>query len=123
MPRYHVVLVPTRGLEDVRIVYDAAASGCVILHSKTEPLQNSAGKLPKTWSFEPGNPLSLSEVLAEAFTQHGLWGEAALEGIRSMRGRTMESWHRCRHEAIEKLWQSRCREQALESPVTPGGPA
>ena len=120
--RNHVVLVPTRGLEDVRIAYDAAASGCVILHSKTETLQNSAGKLPKTWSFEPGNPLSLSEVLAEAFTQRGLWGEAALDGIRSMRGRTMESWHRCRHEAIEKLWQSRCREQALKSPVTPGGP-
>jgi glycosyltransferase involved in cell wall biosynthesis len=51
--RNHVVLVPTRGLEDARIVYDAAASGCVILHSKTPTLQNSAGKLPKTETLAP----------------------------------------------------------------------
>lgn len=110
--QYHVALVPTRGLEDVRIAYDAAASGCVLIHSNTKTLEHSVGRVAKTWAFEPGNPASLANVLASAFAERGTWGAVALDGLRAMRGRTIDNLHRIRNEAVLKLWEDRLRLQA-----------
>lgn len=109
--RYHVALVPTRGLEDVRIAYDAAASGCVIIHSSTKTLELSVGRLAKTWMFEPGNPVSFAGALAAAFAERGTWGPVALGGLRAMSGRTIDTLHRLRNEAVLKLWEDRLRLQ------------
>ena len=39
---YHIVLVPTRGLEEARIAYDAAASGCVLISLQHTDLEKCA---------------------------------------------------------------------------------
>ena len=94
---YHVVVVPTRGLEDARIVYDAAASGCVLVHANTKTILHSTRELGAKWGFEPGNSGSLASALTEAFTYRDTWGKAAVEGIHLMRGKTIEKMHRERH--------------------------
>jgi glycosyltransferase involved in cell wall biosynthesis len=109
--QYHVALLPTRGLEDIRVAYDAAASGCVIIHSNTKTLQHSIGERLKTWAFEPGNPQSFAAALSKAFTERNTWEAAALDGIRTMRGRTIENLHRARNEAVIKLWRDRFRQR------------
>jgi glycosyltransferase involved in cell wall biosynthesis len=67
--QYHIVLVPTRGLEDARIVYDAAASGCVLVHSNTTSILHSTRELGTKWGFEPGNPASMADALVAALAQ------------------------------------------------------
>jgi glycosyltransferase involved in cell wall biosynthesis len=108
----HVVLLPTRGLEDVRIAYDAAASGCVIIHSNTKTLEHSVGRRSGSWAFEPGNAASFAAALAQAFSNRESWGAVAIGGIRAMKGRTIENLHRARNEAVIKLWEERVRLQA-----------
>jgi len=97
---YHVVLVPTRGLEEARIVYDAAASGCVLVHSKTSTLMKALEGLNPRWTHEPGDVLSLSQALASAFSERTAWKAAGLAGVRFMQGRTIEEMHRIRAEAL-----------------------
>jgi glycosyltransferase involved in cell wall biosynthesis len=104
---YHLVLVPTRGLEDARIVYDAAASGCVLVHSNTKTIEYSAGVLPMKWSFQPGTPSSLADALTDAIAHRSIWAKAAIEGIQTMKGRTIHHMHQIRNEAIERLRTNR----------------
>jgi glycosyltransferase involved in cell wall biosynthesis len=95
---YHLVLIPTRGLEETRIAYDAAASGCVIIHSGTPTLQNALAGLVLKWQFEPGNVDSLVSAITLAFQNRSAWISAAIGGIRAMEGRTIQEMHNRRSE-------------------------
>jgi glycosyltransferase involved in cell wall biosynthesis len=98
---YDVVIIPTRGLEEARIAYDAAASGCVILFSNTPTLQQALSDVKLKWGFEPGNPESLASALILACQSQGSWASAALAGIAAMRGRTIQEMHKSRFEFIQ----------------------
>ena len=95
---YHIVLVPTRGSEEARIVYDAAASGCVLIHSRTATLEAALHGLEPRWNFEPGNPSSLSSTIMSALAERSRWVEAGLAGIALMQGETIDEMHRLRAE-------------------------
>lgn len=100
---YHAVLAPTRALEEARIVYDAAASGCVLVHSATPTLEAALANLQPRWSHEPGNPRSLVGALRAALASVERWPEAARNGIASMSGRTIDEMHRARSAFIAGL--------------------
>lgn len=100
---YHLVLVPTRGLEEARIAYDAAASGCVLIHSRTTTLEAALNGLEPRWSFEPGNIQSLTSTIVSTFTERSRWTEAGLAGIAFMQGRTINEMHRLRSEFLRSL--------------------
>ncbi len=100
---YHLVLVPTRGLEEARIVYDAAASGCLLVHSRTRTLEAALDPIPLRWSHEPGDVASLADSIAAAIGRRPEWAEGALAGIRAMQGRTIEEMHRKRSEFLKPL--------------------
>jgi glycosyltransferase involved in cell wall biosynthesis len=95
---YHIVLVPTRGSEEARIVYDAAASGCVLIHSRTATLEAALRGLEPRWSFEPGNLSSLSSTIMSALAERSRWMGAGLAGIALMQGQTIDEMHRLRAE-------------------------
>ncbi len=103
---YHIAFVPTRGLEEQRVAYDAAASGCVLIHSATVTLQTSLSGLEPRWSFEPGNVKSLSQVIANAVAQRECWTQAGLAGVAFMQGRTIDEMHRTRAEFIRGVLRS-----------------
>lgn len=103
---YHIVFVPTRGLEEQRVAYDAAASGCVLLHSRTVTLETSLRDLQPRWSFEPANVSSLSSAIQSAIAERGRWTQAGLAGIGFMRGRTIDEMHRSRAEFIRSVQRS-----------------
>ena len=100
---YHIVFVPTRGLEEQRVAYDAAASGCVLLHSRTETLETSLRELEPRWNFIPANVSSLSDAIASALAERSRWTQAGLAGIAFMRGRTIDEMHRSRAEFIQSV--------------------
>lgn len=100
---YHIVLVPTRGLEETRVTYDAAASGCVLIHSRTVTHEVALTGLEQRWSFEPGNHTSLAEAIVSAFAQRAHWTEVGLAGIAFMRGRTIDEMHRLRAEFVRSV--------------------
>jgi glycosyltransferase involved in cell wall biosynthesis len=100
---YHIVLVPTRGLEEARIVYDAAASGCLLVHSSTETLEAILGNLPLRFPHQPADPESLARAIEGAIQQRDHWSDAAVEGIRLMNGRTIEEMHQVRREFLQSL--------------------
>jgi len=100
---YHVVMVPTRGLEEARIGYDAAASGCVLLHSSTPTLEQALSDVATRWRFEPGNVESLATALEQLFAQRQSWPTAALQGLQAMRGRTIEDMHKMRASFLRPL--------------------
>ncbi len=100
---YHAVLVPTRGLEEARVAYDAAASGCVLIHSRTATLDGALEQLTMRWTHAPGDPESLADAIARAFDRRDRWAEASLAGLRFMRGRTIDSMHRKRATFIARL--------------------
>ena len=100
---YHIVLVPTRGLEEARIIYDAAASGCVLIHSRTATLEAALCGLEPRWSFEPGNPSSLSSTIMSALAERAHWVEAGLAGVAFMQGQTIEEMHRVRAEFLGSI--------------------
>src|SRR5439155_16318537 len=52
---YDIVIIPTRGLEEARIAYDAAASGCLIIFSGTPTLRKALSDVNTKWEFQPGN--------------------------------------------------------------------
>jgi glycosyltransferase involved in cell wall biosynthesis len=120
---YHVVLVPTRGLEEARVVYDAAASGCVLIHSRTSTLDGALGRLATRWTHEPGDPESLADAISDALDRRESWGRAALEGLEFMRGRTIDTMHRKRAEFLARLRQARVTAVAPvgENPRRRGG--
>jgi hypothetical protein len=103
---YHIAFVPTRGLEEQRVAYDAAASGCVLIHSATVTLQTSLSGLEPRWSFEPGNVKSLSDVIARAIAQRERWTIAGLAGVAFMQGRTIDEMHRSRADFIRGVQRS-----------------
>lgn len=103
---YHITFVPTRGLEEQRVAYDAAASGCVLLHSRTVTLETSLRHLQPRWSFEPANVSSLSDAIASAFAERSRWMEAGLAGIAFMQGRTIDEMHQSRAEFIRSIKKS-----------------
>ena len=105
---YHIVLAPTRAVEEVRIVYDAAASGCVILHSRTSTLEAALSGLEPRWSFTPGSVASVEQALQSAFEHREEWCRAGLAGIRFMTGRTIDEMHRARKTAVDGL-RLKCR--------------
>lgn len=100
---YHAVLVPTRGLEEARVVFDAAASGCILVHSRTSTLEAALRRLRVRWGHVPGDPVSLSAAIGDALGRREEWKDAALEGVRFMRGRTIDSMHRERAEFVARL--------------------
>lgn len=103
---YHIVLVPTRGLEEQRVAYDAAASGCVLIHSRTVTLENSLRGLEPRWSFEPANVESLANAIERAIFERDRWMEAGLAGLAYMQGKTIDEMHRLRSEFVNGLKQS-----------------
>jgi glycosyltransferase involved in cell wall biosynthesis len=103
---YHIVLVPTRGSEEARIVYDAAASGCVLIHSRTATLEAALRGLEPRWSFEPGNLSSLSSTIMSALAERSRWTEAGLAGIALMQGQTIDEMHRLRAEFFSSILPS-----------------
>jgi glycosyltransferase involved in cell wall biosynthesis len=103
---YQVVYVPTRGLEEQRVAYDAAASGCVLIHSRTVTLETSLGGLKSRWSFEPGNVNSLADTIAAAVSERSGWTEVGLAGVEFMSGRTIDEMHRQRAEFINSVINS-----------------
>lgn len=103
---YHIALVPTRGLEEQRVAYDSAASGCVLIHSRTLTLETSLHGLEPRWSFEPGNVSSLASTIMSALSDRSRWTEAGLAGVAFMRGRTIDEMHRLRFEFIRSLQSS-----------------
>lgn len=100
---YHAVLVPTRGLEEARIAYDAVASGCVVLHSATSTLERALQDVATRWRFAPGDVAGLERALAELFGARGGWRGAALQGLQAMAGRTIEDMHRARAAFLAPL--------------------
>ncbi|HEY9833669.1 MAG TPA: glycosyltransferase [Stenomitos sp.] len=104
---YHLVFVPTRGLEEQRVAYDAAASGCVLIHSSTLTLETSLSGLQPRWSFEPGNVSQLSDAIATTIASRSRWTEAGLAGVAFMQGRTIDEMHRSRAEFIRSVKKSK----------------
>ena len=100
---YDIVIVPTRGLEEARIAYDAAASGCVIVFSNTPTLQQALSDVKPKWEFEPGNPESLASALISACKSREIWVNAALAGVSAMKGRTIQEMHQRRIEFVQTL--------------------
>ena len=100
---YHIVLAPTRGLEEARIAYDAAASGCVLLHSGTTTLNKAMRDVPVRWQFEPGSVQGIAHALLDMFELKALWKSAALRGIDAMRGRTIQEMHKARALFLRSL--------------------
>jgi glycosyltransferase involved in cell wall biosynthesis len=104
--RYQIALIPTRATEEARIAYDAAASGCVIVHSGTPTLESALSNVPLRFSFNPGNVSSLMEALRAAFNGRSLWKAAASQGIQAMQGRTIDEMHIVRSKMLSELRQS-----------------
>ncbi len=100
---YHIVLIPTRGLEDARIAYDAAASGSLIVHSGTSTLNKSLQGVRTRWEFEPGNIRSLADAILRVFAQRNIWRDAALQGVEAMSGRTIQEMHEVRSIFLRSL--------------------
>ena len=103
---YHLVIAPTRAQEETRIVYDAAASGCALLHSATTTLDAALFQLERRWRFLPGNSGDLARSLGTAFDQRASWQDAGLEGLRFMHGRTIDEMHAIRAAEITPLKQA-----------------
>lgn len=103
---YHIVFVPTRGLEEQRVAYDAAASGCALVHSKTVTLENSLSGLEPRWRFEPGNIESLANTIDQSIAERSRWLDAGLAGLNYMQGKTIDEMHRIRSEFIQSVKQS-----------------
>lgn len=99
----HAVIVPTRGEEEVRIVYDAMARGCVLVHSATETLSSALADLTLRWTFRPGDAVDLATAVATAIDARADWGRAALGGRTKMVGRTIDDMHATRAEALALL--------------------
>jgi glycosyltransferase involved in cell wall biosynthesis len=116
---YHVVMVPTRGLEEARIAYDAAASGCVLVHSATPTLDQALRDVATRWRFEPGDVDGLVGALEHLFAERRTWRAAALQGLQAMRGRTIEDMHKMRAAFLRPLRET--REQADIAAMMPGG--
>jgi len=106
---YHVVMVPTRGLEEARIGYDAAASGCVLVHSATPTLEQALRDVATRWRFEPGNVDNLVATLEQLFAERRSWRAAALQGLQAMRGRTIEDMHKMRATFLGPLRANQTR--------------
>ena len=100
---FHIALIPTRATEEARIAYDAAASGCVLVHSGTSTLEAALHSVPGRFSFEPGNVKSLALALRAAVAGRDNWCRAAILGIEAMRGRTIDEMHRTRYSALKSL--------------------
>lgn len=103
---YHIVFVPTRGLEEQRVAYDAAASGCALIHSRTVTLENSLSGLEPRWKFEPGNVESLVNTIEQSVAERSRWLDAGLAGLNYMQGKTIDEMHRIRAEFIESVKKS-----------------
>jgi len=100
---YHVIVIPTRGLEEARIAFDAAASGCAILHSNTSTLRAALSDIKTKWQFEPGDVPSLAAGLIEASRNRDCWMTAALEGLAAMKGRTIQEMHQRRYRFFQSM--------------------
>lgn len=112
---YHMVLAPTRAMEEVRIIYDALASGCVLAHSATRTLNSALENFATRWSHEPADPRSLAEALTQAMGARSSWGAAAAEGLNVMAGRTIDEMHRIRAEVVSQMRAGSPRSRTLEA--------
>ncbi len=101
--QYHLVIAPTRALEETRIVYDAAASGCALLHSATPTLLEALKEVEPRWSFKPGDINDLADAFIRAFEQRSSWSLAAFSGIKFMKGKTIDKMHQIRADFISSL--------------------
>jgi glycosyltransferase involved in cell wall biosynthesis len=99
---YHILIAPTRSSEETRIVFDAAASGCVIVQSDT-PTLSSALQDVRTWKFQPGNVASLGQALVAAASARNEWEAVAIGGQDAMRGKDISVMHRLRHDALARI--------------------
>lgn len=100
---YHLVLAPTRGLEEARVVYDAVASGCLLVHSATPTLEAGLRDVPLRWPHPPGDPAGVAAAIERAVGRRAEWAAAAAAGIRLMRGRTIDEMHRVRAAFLRTL--------------------
>jgi hypothetical protein len=100
---YHVVVAPTRGEEETRIVYDALASGCVLLHSSTVTLEAALSPLPCRGKFVPADVMDFTRAIQSFFQRQKDWGDAALAGLSWIAGRTIDEMHGVRASEIERL--------------------
>jgi len=100
---YDIVIIPTRALEEARIAYDAAASGCVIVFSNTPTLRKALSDVKTKWEFEPGNPESLASALISACKCSDSWTSVALAGIAAMKGRTIQEMHQRRFQFFQSM--------------------
>ncbi len=100
---YHVILAPTRALEEARIVYDAAASGCVLIHSATKTLGSALQGITRRWTFQPASQQSIQSAILAAFRARSQWGAAALEGIAYMKERTIDEMHAIRSRFVNNI--------------------
>jgi glycosyltransferase involved in cell wall biosynthesis len=100
---YHVVFAPTRALEEGRIIYDAAASGVVLVHSATSTHESALAAHPQRWSFAPGDVADLQKTLLDVFASRPRWGAAALAGIEFMAGRTIDQMHARRASFVQTI--------------------
>lgn len=100
------MFVPTRGLEEQRVAYDAAASGCALIHSRTVTLENSLSGLEPRWKFEPGNVESLVNTIEQSVAERSRWLDAGLAGLNYLQGKTIDAMHRLRAEFIESVKKS-----------------
>jgi len=100
---YHVVFAPTRGLEEGRIIYDAAASGVAIVSSATSTHESALSGLTRRWSFEPGDVTDLQTTLLAMFAARSTWDRAALAGIEFMAGRTIDQMHKRRAAFVQSI--------------------
>jgi glycosyltransferase involved in cell wall biosynthesis len=107
---YHAVIIPTRGNEEPRIAYDAAASGCAIIHSDTRSLNGALSAIEQRWKFEPGNTDSLANVISQFFVERHCWELAALQGRSAIAGRTIQDMHRARKTFLDAIRQQKARE-------------
>ena len=104
---YHLVIAPTRAQEETRIVYDAAASGCVLLSSATATLEAALAPLERRWSFVSSDVADLARSLRAAIMRCDTWAEAGQEALRWMRGRTIDEMHAVRARAIAEARDER----------------
>jgi glycosyltransferase involved in cell wall biosynthesis len=100
---YDIIIIPTRGLEEARIAYDAAASGCVIVFSNTPTLRAALADVKTKWEFDSGNPESLASTLISVCQCKERWTSAALAGISAMKGRTIQEMHQRRFQFFQSL--------------------
>jgi glycosyltransferase involved in cell wall biosynthesis len=103
----HVICVPTRANEEARVIYDAMASGCALLYSKTETLFKELENVAAAYPFEPGDVDSLKRSLHNLISDRDVLVPRVVDAISAIRGKSITDMHRERHTFLSLLRGSR----------------